>query len=614
MVFMSGLPAAFRVTYAQYAELREDIAEQMARGGLLVKVHDTPGLDFDSSVALELVLPDGTTLQSSSRVLQIFAGFGVAVTIEADLVEQASRHASRPEIMASGTARHERVEVAVASKPAPRQWPSSPSARRVRPGTTPVPVAGAARSRDITPPGFLRAAESRSAGIDPLSSVTSLFPPGHAPNAAPPARSRPDFAPLFPPTPDPAPAPSHAPRSTRSRPDTRPQPNLAPSYAAPLYQSRPDVALPPVAARSAAEIAPPPALGTAPPRSASDTRPPPPVHAAPRPASELHPPPPGSSRAASASEISPPSFGVAPVARPALNGQEPDIAPPQFSPVPTRAPGEITMPFASPMSGAPGSDPDVAPRSRRPGSEPGPAARSGRAGSESEVTAARLRAVADADAMARSRRAGSESEATTSRMRAVSPADAAAPSPPRSQLEIATPAPASGLAPSQPIVSLTYSVTRAQADAVVAPPEPEPPAEPPALGSGAFAKPDGLTRMEKVQKALHGTREERNAILRDRDRTLHPFVLKNPQLDADDVVGIAKNPQMTSEMLKQLGDRRDWFQRPAVALALARNPRTPPELAVRALDHVPVEALRQIAKGTGVLPHVSQAARRKLLG
>jgi hypothetical protein len=117
-----------------------------------------------------------------------------------------------------------------------------------------------------------------------------------------------------------------------------------------------------------------------------------------------------------------------------------------------------------------------------------------------------------------------------------------------------------------------------------------------------------------VQKALHGTRDERNAILRDRDRTLHTFVLKNPQLDAEDVVTIAKNAQLAPDLLKQIADRKDWLQRPAVALALARNPKTPPDVAVRALEHVPLEALRQMAKGAGVPPSITQAARKKLLG
>jgi hypothetical protein len=128
------------------------------------------------------------------------------------------------------------------------------------------------------------------------------------------------------------------------------------------------------------------------------------------------------------------------------------------------------------------------------------------------------------------------------------------------------------------------------------------------------AKPEGPTRAEKIQQALRGSRDERNAILRDRDRSLYPFVLKNPQLNADDVLAIAKNAQMTPDLLKQIGERKDWFQRSAIALALARNPKTPPELAVRALEHVPQDALRQMAKGVGALPHVVQAARKKLLG
>jgi hypothetical protein len=66
--------------------------------------------------------------------------------------------------------------------------------------------------------------------------------------------------------------------------------------------------------------------------------------------------------------------------------------------------------------------------------------------------------------------------------------------------------------------------------------------------------------------------------------------------------------------LKQIGDRKDWLSRPAIAQALARNPRTPPEVAVRALEHVGLEALRQMAKGTGAPPHVITAARKKVVG
>ena len=330
---MSGLPGVFRVTYARYGELRDDLAQQMARGGLLVKVHDAPGLDFDSAVALELVLPDGTTLQGLGKVLQVFAGVGFAVTVQPELVEEVSRFAGRPEVAVSGTARHERVE---------------------RPTTHPVPPARPRRT----------------------SAPSSMW--------VPPAPLR--------------------------RPTTTPPPLAAVPHATPASTPLP--------------IVPPP------------------------------------------------------------------VAPPPVVPTPVAA-------------------------------EPPPVA--------------------------------------------------------------AAPPPATA----------------------------EPP---PAATATVPARHDTLSRMEKVQKALHGTRDERNAILRDRDRTLHAFVLKNPQLDADDVVAIARNPQLASDLLQQVGDRKEWLQRPAVALALARNPRTPPELAVRALEHVPLEAVRQLVKGAGALPHVQAAARKKLLG
>jgi hypothetical protein len=122
------------------------------------------------------------------------------------------------------------------------------------------------------------------------------------------------------------------------------------------------------------------------------------------------------------------------------------------------------------------------------------------------------------------------------------------------------------------------------------------------------------TNAQKIQLALHGNRDQRNAILRDRNRMLHSYVLKNPGINVDDVLSIAKNAQMGPEVFKLIAERQDWFQRPQIALALARNPKVPGEIAVRALAFVAPDALRQLAKGTGAPPHVVQAARKRVLG
>lgn len=126
-------------------------------------------------------------------------------------------------------------------------------------------------------------------------------------------------------------------------------------------------------------------------------------------------------------------------------------------------------------------------------------------------------------------------------------------------------------------------------------------------------KQDEPTHAQKIQMALHGTRDQRNAILRDRNRQLHAYVLKNPQITVDDVLAIAKNPMMAADMYKLISERQDWLARPQIAIALARNPKVPGDIAVRALAFVTPDALRQLAKG-GAPPHVVTAARKKVVG
>jgi hypothetical protein len=148
--------------------------------------------------------------------------------------------------------------------------------------------------------------------------------------------------------------------------------------------------------------------------------------------------------------------------------------------------------------------------------------------------------------------------------------------------------------------------TAAQAPAAEAPSAEAAAAEAPAARATSTA--------EKIQQALHGTREDRAAVLRDQNRALHAYVLKSPQVTVDEVTAWAKNPQMSADFLKQIGDRKEWLSRPAIAQALVKNLKSPPDLAMRALDYVGAEALRQMAKGTNVPPYICQAARRKVIG
>ena len=122
------------------------------------------------------------------------------------------------------------------------------------------------------------------------------------------------------------------------------------------------------------------------------------------------------------------------------------------------------------------------------------------------------------------------------------------------------------------------------------------------------------TVAQKIQIALHGDRGERLAILRDVNKVLHPYVLRNPGVQLDEIVWIAKQATMSAEVLTQIANRREWVAKPEVVVALVRNPKTPTPLAIKLLELVPPGELRLLAKQTTVREAVQRAARKKLLG
>lgn len=122
-----------------------------------------------------------------------------------------------------------------------------------------------------------------------------------------------------------------------------------------------------------------------------------------------------------------------------------------------------------------------------------------------------------------------------------------------------------------------------------------------------------MTVNEKMQLALTGTRDERMALFRDTNKSLHIFVLKNPRIGLDEIQGAAKSPNVSPDALKMIAEHREWGSNAQVAASLVRNPKTPMPLAMRMLDKVPMSELKAIAKG-GAREQLVHAARKKLAG
>jgi hypothetical protein len=116
---------------------------------------------------------------------------------------------------------------------------------------------------------------------------------------------------------------------------------------------------------------------------------------------------------------------------------------------------------------------------------------------------------------------------------------------------------------------------------------------------------------EKMQLALTAERDLRNLLLRDTNKALHLYVLRNPRIGLDEVTAAAKMATLSGEAIKFIAEHRDWSMNPSVCASLARNPQVPVPMVLKLLPRIPPQDLRAIAKGVGRAPIV-QAARKLL--
>ncbi len=122
-----------------------------------------------------------------------------------------------------------------------------------------------------------------------------------------------------------------------------------------------------------------------------------------------------------------------------------------------------------------------------------------------------------------------------------------------------------------------------------------------------------MTVPQKRNLALKGERAARLFLIKDVNKTLQTFLLKNPRITVDEVKMIASDRQANPEALKVIAENRIWLQNPTVATALVRNPKTPSAIAVRLLDRIPFSELRTIAKSGNAGRAVVQAAKKKVI-
>ncbi len=115
-----------------------------------------------------------------------------------------------------------------------------------------------------------------------------------------------------------------------------------------------------------------------------------------------------------------------------------------------------------------------------------------------------------------------------------------------------------------------------------------------------------LNTAEKLLTALKGTREERAILIRDPNRLVASAVLGSPKMTEAEIEAFSAMKNVSDQVLREIGNHREWTKRYAVVNNLVRNPRTPIGIA---LNLVPRLNPRDI-KGIAVDRNVPEAVRK----
>ncbi len=119
---------------------------------------------------------------------------------------------------------------------------------------------------------------------------------------------------------------------------------------------------------------------------------------------------------------------------------------------------------------------------------------------------------------------------------------------------------------------------------------------------------------EKLLTALKGSREERSILIRDPNRLVATAVLGSPRITEAEIESISAMKNVSEEILRTIGNRREWTKRYTVLNNLVRNPRTPVGIALSMVPRLNPRDIKGIAVDRNVPEPVRKQAQKFVKG
>jgi hypothetical protein len=120
----------------------------------------------------------------------------------------------------------------------------------------------------------------------------------------------------------------------------------------------------------------------------------------------------------------------------------------------------------------------------------------------------------------------------------------------------------------------------------------------------------GLAVPQKLELAVKGNKEVRQILSRDANSTVARAVARSPRLDPNDVTSYASSPLTNEEILRDIGENKEWMANQILLKAVVSNPRTPVPVAMRLLVRLSVAELTLLYRNRNLNMVIRREAKR----
>ncbi len=117
---------------------------------------------------------------------------------------------------------------------------------------------------------------------------------------------------------------------------------------------------------------------------------------------------------------------------------------------------------------------------------------------------------------------------------------------------------------------------------------------------------------EKIRYALFGNREVRAVLVRDTNKEIARTVLRSPKITGNEIESIASMRSVAEDILREIGNNREWTKSYAVVQNLIKNPKTPPIVSQRLLFRLRKQDLMYLTHDRSISDAVRHGATRLL--